>query len=186
MAFGVLFVCTGNVCRSPMAEYLLRAAAGTAFTVGSAGMQALIGEAMDPPSAAVLAELGIDASGHRARQFEVRMAARADLVLTAERVHRDHILTEAPTLYRRVFTMKEYVRLARPIEGAAPADVVATAAGQRGTAEVVAESADDITDPFRGTVAQARSVADQVSVVVRSVIATLAPSTSHNPRPIAT
>ena len=53
----MLFVCTGNVCRSPMAEYLLRAEAGAALAVTSAGMQALIGEPMDPPSAAVLAEL---------------------------------------------------------------------------------------------------------------------------------
>ena len=184
MAFGVLFVCTGNVCRSPMAQFLLHAAAGEALTVTSAGMHALVGEAMDPPSAAVLAERGIDASGHRARQFEIPMASHSDLVLTAERTHRDRILTEAPTLYRRVFTMNEYARLARPIEGAPLAEVVAAAAGRRGVAEVVADSADDITDPFRGTVAQARAVADQMRVVVHAVLATLTRSTSG--RPIAT
>lgn len=180
MAFEVLFVCTGNVCRSPMAEYLLRAAVGNSVSAASAGMHALVGEPMDPPSAAVLAEHDIDASAHRARQFEVPMAARSDLVLTAERAHRDHILTEAPTLYRRVFTMKEYVRLAQPIDGASPAEVVVAAAGRRGVAEAVAEPDDDITDPFRGTLAQARSVADQLQVVVRSLVATLAPSTSDH------
>jgi protein-tyrosine phosphatase len=186
VAFEVLFVCTGNVCRSPMAEYLLRAEIGDALTIASAGMQALVGEPMDPPSAAVLAEQTIDASAHRARQFEVPMAIGSNLVLTAERSHRDHILTEAPTLYRRVFTMNEYARLARPVVGATCAEVVAAAAGRRGVADVVSGSADDITDPFRGTLAQARSVADQVRVVVRSVIATLVSATSDDPRPIAT
>ena len=182
----MLFVCTGNVCRSPMAEYLLRAAAGSALSVSSAGMQALVDEPMDPPSAAVLAELSVDASAHRARQFDLDMANRNDLVLTAERGHRDRILTEAPALYRRVFTMNEFVRLARPIAGATCAEVVAAAARNRGVAEVVDVAADDITDPFRGTLAQARAVADQVRVVVRGLVATLVPAASRHPRPIAT
>jgi protein-tyrosine phosphatase len=186
VAFGVLFVCTGNVCRSPMAEFLLRAETGGTLAATSAGMQALVGEPMDPPSAAVLAEQGIDAAAHRARQFEVSMAGPDALVLTAERAHRDHILTDTPRLYRRVFTMKEFVRLAEPVDGATPAEVIAAAAARRGLAEVVPEPADDITDPFRGTVAQARAVAEQLRVVIRSLVATLAPSTSGSPRPIAT
>jgi protein-tyrosine phosphatase len=186
VAFGVLFVCTGNVCRSPMAEFLLRAESAGALVTASAGMHALVGEPMDPPSALVLAEQGIDASAHRARQFEVSMAKADDLILTAERAHRDHILTDTPTLYRRVFTMKEYVRLAEPIGGATPAEVVAAAAARRGLAEVVPESADDITDPFRGTVAQARAVAEQLRVVIRTVVATLTASTSGSPRHIVT
>ena len=118
----MLFVCTGNVCRSPMAELMLRAEAGAELDVASAGMAALVGEGIDPPSGAVLAEQGIDASRHRARQFELPMATSSDLVLTAERAHRDAILTEAPTLYRRVFTMREYVRLAPPMPVSARAD----------------------------------------------------------------
>lgn len=156
-----------------MAELMLRAAVGTRLSVASAGMHALVGEGMDPPSAAVLAERGIDAGEHRARQFEIPMAAESGLVLTAEQAHRDEILTAAPQLYRRVFTMREYVRLAEPLPGASPADVVAAAAARRGIVEPAADGTDDIRDPFRGTVAQARAVAEQVQLVVDSVLTTL-------------
>lgn len=179
----MLFVCTGNVCRSPMAELLLRAEARSGLEVASAGMHALVGEGIDPPSGAVLAERGIDASAHRARQFEVPMAAHSDLVLTAECMHRDRILTEAPTLYRRVFTMKEYARLAVPIARATPAEVVAAAAARRGVVEAVAQSSDDIVDPFRGTVAQARAVAEQLRSVVEQVIATVASAAPRHADP---
>ena len=107
MTFRVLFVCTGNVCRSPMAELLFRGWIDQAadVTVSSAGLHALVDHAMDGTSASALEHLGIDPSPHRARQFEGWMAEQADLILTAGREHRDEIIAALPSAYKRTFTM---------------------------------------------------------------------------------
>jgi protein-tyrosine phosphatase len=179
VSFAILFVCTGNVCRSPMAELLCRAMfdpaadPGADLEVASAGMGALVGEGVDTASAAVLAELGIDASTHRARQFRPVWAARADLVLTAERAHRDKIMTDVPTAFRRVFTMKEFARLARRPAGVGRADVVAELASRRGAEGPVPGELLDLADPYRGTIEQARAVAEELAAVVQTVLTTL-------------
>jgi len=91
-----LFVCSGNICRSPMAEALLRArlerdGLGGRVRVSSAGVLALEG---NPPSAyAVIAmdQRGLDIRAHRSRQLHQRDVHRADLILCMARQHRDAI-----------------------------------------------------------------------------------------------
>jgi protein-tyrosine phosphatase len=82
----VLIACVGNICRSPMAEALLRHARPD-LDVGSAGLAAMVGEPADPLAAALLAERGLDLSAHRARQLTAAMVEEADLVLVMERWH---------------------------------------------------------------------------------------------------
>jgi protein-tyrosine phosphatase len=82
----VLVVCTGNICRSPMAEGLLRdrlARLGHG-TVESAGIAALVGRPAERHAVALLARKGIDISGHRARQLTPELVAEADVVLVME------------------------------------------------------------------------------------------------------
>lgn len=95
-------------------------------------MQTLVGHGVDGPSASALWQLGINPASHRARQFDTKMAAEADLVLTAERAHRDEIMTQLPTAFRRIFTMKEFARLARHVTPGTAATVIAEVAGARG------------------------------------------------------
>lgn len=127
--WSVLMVCTGNICRSPMAERLalarltrlteqagLSGAAEPVVRVSSAGVRAWAGEPMDPHAAIVLAERGADCVGFRARPVTSTMVERADLVLCATRAHRAEVVTLAPRAVRRAFTLREFARLTETIE----------------------------------------------------------------------
>ena len=94
----ILVVCIGNICRSPMAEGLLRLrlAGRTGVTVGSAGIAARVGEPADPMAQGLMRERGIDIAGHRARQLTPELAGAHDLVLVMEQEHERALLEIAP------------------------------------------------------------------------------------------
>ncbi len=119
----MLFVCTGNICRSPLAERLGRAylqevleeqAGGV--RLASAGLQAVVGSGMHPDSSLVLEGLGGDSRGFRARQLVAAMAVGADLTLTMTRVHRREVLALAPRALSRTFTLPEAADLVRFVD----------------------------------------------------------------------
>jgi protein-tyrosine phosphatase len=114
----ILFVCSGNICRSPLAERLTRALAAEAFgpgadvlTASSAGTDAVVGHGMDTSSAAVLLGLGGDPTGFRARQLTPGMVTKADLVLTMTGSHRREVLEASPRAMSRTFTLLEAAAL---------------------------------------------------------------------------
>lgn len=95
----ILVVCTGNICRSPMAEGLLRQrilrrSGKPTVRVHSAGTHGLDGEPAAPLAVQAADEMGIDISAHRARSLDREMARRADLILVMEPFHRE-IITRA-------------------------------------------------------------------------------------------
>jgi protein-tyrosine-phosphatase len=89
--YNILFVCTGNTCRSPMAEALARAELErrewTHVAVGSAGVAAANGQPASEHAMAVLQRHGLDASGHAARALSQELVRWADLVLAMSRSH---------------------------------------------------------------------------------------------------
>lgn len=177
-----------------MAELLFRATLRDSdrVRVSSAGVLALVDEPMDYSSASALEQRGIDPSRHRARQYEPWMAVESDLVLTAERAHRELILAELPRVIHRIFTMKEFARLADRLTSGAPTDVIAQAARIRGVDGAVAIAEDDMPDPYRAPISRARTISDDIEACVRSAISALGadtlpsdrrPSPSRRPRP---
>ncbi|WP_321858684.1 low molecular weight protein-tyrosine-phosphatase [Paraburkholderia tropica] len=87
MVQSILTVCVGNICRSPMAEGMLRERLPT-MTVSSAGIGALAGKPADPHAVSLLGERGIDIRAHRARQISVQACKQADLILVMEEAHK--------------------------------------------------------------------------------------------------
>jgi protein-tyrosine phosphatase len=152
----VLFVCTGNICRSPFAERLVRVRARNPGLVAtaSAGVRPLRGHAIDRPIAAALQSYGVDPHGHRARAVTAGFVAAADLVLTAESAHRARVLQMDPGALRRTFTLREFAHLGAALPRLVAGSVddlherVADVAAQRGHTDPLPPSAQDLGDPF--------------------------------------
>src|SRR5205809_5862154 len=89
----VLFICTGNVCRSPMAEGIFRAAVRGRgdFRVVSAGLGAMDGQAPSPYAVQAVKELGIDISGQRSRMLTSELVEEADLIFGMTHSHIDTV-----------------------------------------------------------------------------------------------
>lgn len=81
MSLKLLFVCTGNTCRSPMAEELAREMFGEAVQVSSAGIQAWEGDMASAHALAVLKEQNLDLSRHRSKRIRVDLLADADWII---------------------------------------------------------------------------------------------------------
>jgi protein-tyrosine-phosphatase len=112
--FTVLFVCTGNICRSAFAERLGRAYLEDVLgeeawrvRLASAGTGAVVGSGMHPDSALVLRVFGADSEGFIARQLAAPIAGEADLVLAMTRAHRRAVLQVAPRALNRTFALRE-------------------------------------------------------------------------------
>lgn len=107
----ILFVCTANICRSPMAETIFNALAkdkGLAFRARSAGTAALVGKPMAPNAVAVLEELGIYPEDHQARQVDRAMLAEAELVLAMGPRHVAALRRLCDGLAGEIYTLPEY------------------------------------------------------------------------------
>lgn len=102
MFSSIMLVCTGNICRSPIAEEILRRGLDNArVRVGSAGTGALVGAPADPMAQLLAREHGYDISAHRARQADQQLLNTADLILTLDQTHTDWIKSRFPHLLGR-------------------------------------------------------------------------------------
>ena len=154
-AFRILTVCTGNICRSPVAERLLQHGLGATVEVRSAGVGAMIGDPIHPGMADHLIGDGIDADGFSAAQVTARDVRDADLVLALTRAHRADLVQLAPAALRRTFTLLQFARIVAspqlPPVPAGPVDarlraLVDVAARHRAIGAGAPEG-DDVPDP---------------------------------------
>ena len=164
MSLSILVVCTGNVCRSPLAQQLLvvrLGEAGVDATVRSAGTQALVGEAMTREAAELSVRYGGGGVPHAATQLTDGLIEAADLVLTASREHRAAVASMVPRAARVSYTIREFARVAEFIatdtestlalaQATTPAAFIELASTSRGFATPPAQPrSDDIVDPYR-------------------------------------
>ncbi|KFE50203.1 low molecular weight protein-tyrosine-phosphatase [Pseudomonas syringae] len=109
MFSNVLVVCVGNICRSPMAEALLRQRANAPHVqIASAGTHALRGHSIDPLAQAVLQTHQVQSSRHIARQVDRHMLHQAELILLMERSQLKSVLKLAPEVRGKTFLIGKW------------------------------------------------------------------------------
>jgi protein-tyrosine phosphatase len=163
-------LCTGNTCRSPMAAALLGRRlddAGVKATVVSAGLL-FDGKAATDHGVAVMADRGLDTSGHRSRKLRPEVMAGADLVLAMARTHvREAVALAGPAVLGKAFTLKEIVRRGEERGGRAPGEALDAwlarlAAGRRPTELLGDSDVDDVADPIGGPRRSYERTADEL------------------------
>jgi protein-tyrosine phosphatase len=197
--FRLLFVCTGNICRSPYAEILTRhllvgrlgGRAAAAFDVSSAGVQAVVGSAMHPLTRAELGAWGLirAAATERftARQLRSEMAARAHLVLGANIRHRSAVIEREPSALATSFSLREFARLAAEVDQAQlPPHPVARAhelveqvRKRRGISPPSLPEADRIPDPMGGPQQAHHDAVVLIEDAVTTIVDVVAPPLSR-------
>ena len=100
----ILLLCVGNICRSPIAEALLKQAFPDK-TVWSAGLGALVGNRADPLSIDIAAAHGLDLQAHRAQQLASWMVQTAELILVMEKTHKTEVEQLYPLTRGKVFRL---------------------------------------------------------------------------------
>lgn len=114
MQYTIVFVCTGNTCRSPMAQVILRDlladAAGT-FNVLSAGTHASTGAPAAGPAVDVLAQSRLRLDDHRSRPLSQELVTEADLLLTMTDAQKVYVIDAYPEAAAKTFTLKKFVGL---------------------------------------------------------------------------
>lgn len=179
-------MCTGNICRSPMAEAFLRhrlEGRRVDVHVGSAGLR-LVGEPASANGVDVLAERGLDLSAHRSRILDREMLEGTDLALAMSREHLREAVLALPDMWPRAFTLKELVRRGELIGPRAPGESIdawlsRAHAGRNRTDLLGASPDDDVEDPIGLSRSEYEKTADELSGLVDRLVDLLWPAAAE-------
>ena len=196
----ILTVCTGNICRSPVAERLLQAGLDQVlpggFEVRSAGTRAMVGYPIQPLSADVVNMYGGTDKGFAARQLTPKILRDTDIVLTMTSKHRGEVLQLDASLLKRTFTIREFARMLEALEerdaAASGTSEAAGTAGEPGTAApdagtlwrglparlasvrhlaLAADSADnEVVDPYKRSPEVYRQMEDELAPAILTIL----------------
>jgi len=185
-AFHVVFVCRANHCRSPLAEFLLRAelsARDVDWTVSSAGTRVRPGQPMHPSAARILARHNLDTSAWTSRVITRQIIDTADLLLTADEEQRGAIARLTPTALPRTFTILQYAYLSAFVTR--PGVLASESYGSqllervnevRGAVQPMPHSERDLADPMGQSPLKFRRCAATIERAVEQILGGL-PST---------
>ncbi|MFI9270390.1 protein-tyrosine-phosphatase [Kitasatospora sp. NPDC052896] len=192
--FRILFVCTGNVCRSPIAERLTRheldarlnGGSAARIVVESAGTWGHEGAPMEAHAATVLGEYGVDSGNFAGRELLDEHVVEADLVLTATLDHRAQVISMGHAAGLRTFTLKEFTRLVRSIDPTTLPDprdgaelterarvLVRAAASLRGWLLAATPEADEVDDPYGAPIGMFRDCGEEIFHALDPVLTAL-------------
>lgn len=190
----ILTVCTGNICRSPVAERLLQAGLEQVlpggFEVRSAGTRAMVGNPIQPLSADIVRMYGGTEKGFAARQLTPKILRDTDIVLTMTSKHRGEVLQLDASLLKRTFTIREFARMLEALEerdaAAEPSDKApAEKASDAGTLwrglparlasvrhlALAADSADnEVIDPYKRGPEVYRQMEDELAPAILTIL----------------
>ena len=145
----VLFICTGNTCRSPMAEQIFNEQTkGLSAQAFSAGLDAKPGSPMNPQAADALTNLGYSAKEHSSTQVSTQAIEEADVILTFTQDQKDEVAKRFPDAVEKLFTISEYAN--------------------RGTG-----TSEDVADPYGSSAEVYKETAETISSLVDLIVSSL-------------
>ncbi len=167
----VLFVCTGNVCRSPMAEGFLRHEAdrlGLDLDVRSTGTHAWAGRAATWEGRRIMQELGVPIDEHRTLELDPALVDWADLVIGLAREHIRGVVRDHPEAEAKTFGLKELIHLLPSLPPLhEPDDLIHEAHRARGNAAPLDDT--DVDDPFGEREEAYRRVATEIRELITAL-----------------
>lgn len=116
MGLKLLFVCTGNTCRSPLAEGMARAMFGDLAQISSAGIAAWEGEHASPHVVKILKDQEIDGSLHRARKIKEELIADADWIIPMTQMQEDVLKRQFPRHIHKIRCLGNWGDVKRDIQ----------------------------------------------------------------------
>lgn len=181
----VLFICTGNICRSPMGELLFRTyTQGTSLEIGSAGTHSLVGHGIDPSSKALMYAVGIDSSQFRSTQLTQDIADNSDLILCFEPEQRHNIVIIALTALPYTFTLTDFSNMCaycaqhNMITGATIQERLQSVIDQSMQIRPMLPPSATIPDPYRKNFEAFRSVARVTNDAIRNILRSISYNTA--------
>jgi protein-tyrosine phosphatase len=177
----ILLVCTGNICRSPIGEFLLRRyLEGTGISVASAGTHGLVNRPMDKFSNTILRQRGItETADFRSRRLTTPIAKSSDLILCFEQMQRRESIQLAPTMTRKTFAISHFVSILQhltstgQIRSTAPEERLSEILMQPLDPRLPTPNRNDIPDPFGQPFEVFADIAERIEDALHTIAQTI-------------